>query len=44
MTAYSVNPAGEKFPIPSEGEYAKEFSRIQTFADQARRKGRKWSW
>jgi UDP-N-acetyl-D-glucosamine dehydrogenase len=40
MTAYSVNPAGEKFPIPSEGEYAKELSRIQTLADQARREGK----
>ena len=40
MTAYSVNPAGERFPIPSEAEYAKEFSRIQTLADQARREGK----
>jgi nucleotide sugar dehydrogenase len=40
MTAYSVNPAGEKFPIPSEGEYAKEYSRIQALADQARREGK----
>ena len=40
MTAYSVNPAGEKFPIPSEADYAKEFSRIQTLADQARREGK----
>ncbi len=40
MTAYSVNPAGERFPIPPEAEYAKEFSRIQTLADQARREGK----
>jgi UDP-N-acetyl-D-glucosamine dehydrogenase len=40
MAAYSINPAGEKFPIPSEGEYAKEFSRIEALADQARRDGK----
>jgi UDP-N-acetyl-D-glucosamine dehydrogenase len=36
MTAYSVSPSGEKFPIPSETEYSQEFSRIQALADQAR--------
>jgi UDP-N-acetyl-D-glucosamine dehydrogenase len=36
MTAYSMSPSGEKFPIPSETEYSQEFSRIQALADQAR--------
>ena len=29
MTAYSVSPSGEKFPIPSEADYAKEMARLQ---------------
>lgn len=40
MTAFSINPAGEKFPIPSESDYAKEFSRVEALAEQARREGK----
>ena len=40
MTAYSVSPSGEKFPIPSEADYAKELARLQALADQARREGK----
>ncbi|HEY4761527.1 MAG TPA: UDP binding domain-containing protein [Thermoguttaceae bacterium] len=36
MTAYSVSPSGEKFPIPSESDYPKELSRLQALVDQAR--------
>ena len=28
MTDYSISPAGEKFAIPEEDEYAAEFERI----------------
>ena len=37
MNAYSVSPSGEKFPIPTEAEYAKELDRLQALAEQARR-------
>ncbi len=40
MTAYSTNSTGEKFPLPIEADYASEFVRIQTLADQARREGK----
>ena len=29
MTAYSVSPTGEKFPIPSDADYTKEMSRLE---------------
>ena len=28
-TKFSVNSAGEKFPIPEQNEYAKEFERLK---------------
>ena len=37
MTMYSVNPSGEKFPIPSEADYAKEMARLEGLVEQARR-------
>ena len=40
MSAYSVNPSGEKFPIPSEDDYPKEMARLQALADQARNEGK----
>jgi UDP-N-acetyl-D-glucosamine dehydrogenase len=40
MAEYSVNPAGEKFPIPTDADYAKELARIQTLVDQARKEGK----
>ena len=40
MTAYSVSPSGEKFPIPSEADYPKELARLQALTDQARREGK----
>jgi hypothetical protein len=36
MPEYSVSPAGEKFPIPVKGDYAKEFKRIEKLAAAAR--------
>jgi len=36
---YSVSPAGEKFPIPSQEEYDTDFSRLENMVDQARLAG-----
>ena len=40
MTAYSASPSGEQFPIPAEADYAKEMTRLQGLADEARREGK----
>ncbi|MGA2059626.1 MAG: UDP binding domain-containing protein [Thermoguttaceae bacterium] len=40
MTAFSVSPSGERFPIPTKTDYAKEMSRLEELADQARREGK----
>ncbi len=40
MEAYSVSPAGEKFPIPQQEEYAAEMQRLETLAAAARREGK----
>lgn len=37
MTDYSISPAGEKFPIPKQDEYAAEFKRIESLAETARK-------
>jgi len=37
---HSISPAGEQFPLPSEADYAAEFSRLQHLADLHRREGR----
>jgi len=36
MSDYSLSPAGEKFAIPEESEYAKELTRLETLVEQAR--------
>jgi len=36
---YSINPAGEKFPLPEEKDYKSEFIRLKELADRAREKG-----
>lgn len=36
MTDFSVSPAGEKFPIPEQDEYAAEFKRIESLVEAAR--------
>ena len=43
MTAYSVNPAGEKFPIPSEADYAKEMARLEGWPTRPGAKAKKSS-
>jgi len=40
MSDYSVSPTGERFAIPSEKEYAGEFDRIKSLADNARSDGK----
>jgi len=40
MTDYSVSPAGEKFPIPNEDEYAAEFERTASLVEAARSEGK----
>ena len=40
MTNYSVSPAGEKFAIPPEDEYAAEYQRIESLVEAARSEGR----
>jgi nucleotide sugar dehydrogenase len=40
MVEYSVNPAGEKFPIPQKEEYAVELQRLELLADAARKEGK----
>jgi UDP-N-acetyl-D-glucosamine dehydrogenase len=39
-TVFSVSPEGEKFPLPSPDDYAKEFARLQKLAEQNRQQGR----
>ena len=40
MTQYSVSPAGEKFAIPEQIEYAQELERLQQSVDAARAEGK----
>ena len=37
---FSVNPAGEKFPLPASEEYAQEYERLEKLANQARSEGK----
>ena len=36
ISSYSVSPSGEKFPIPHEDDYAKEFQRLEQLTARAR--------
>jgi nucleotide sugar dehydrogenase len=40
MTEYSINPAGEKFPLPAREEYAAEYARLEKLAAAARKEGK----
>ena len=40
MAEYSLNPAGEKFKIPQQKEYAAEFDRVSALAAEAREQGK----
>jgi nucleotide sugar dehydrogenase len=39
MSAYSVNPAGERFPLPTDQDYAPEMARLEALAAEARGRG-----
>jgi len=40
MADYSVSPAGEKFAIPEEDQYAAEFKRIESLTEASRNQGK----
>jgi len=40
LTPKSVSPNGKEFPLPQEGDYFKEFKRLQKIVSQQRRLGR----
>jgi UDP-N-acetyl-D-glucosamine dehydrogenase len=40
MTEHSTNPAGERFPLPTESDYAPELERLRTLAARARADGK----
>lgn len=37
---FSVNPAGEKFPIPEQNEYTAEFERLKQLTNKAKEEGK----
>ena len=37
---YSISPDGEKFPLPTEEQYAEEFKRLEKLANEQRKLGR----
>lgn len=39
MSDYSVSPAGERFPLPQQDEYAQEFQRVESLVRAARDEG-----
>ncbi|MBA7652920.1 UDP-N-acetyl-D-mannosamine dehydrogenase [subsurface metagenome] len=40
MANYSIDPAGEKFAIPEEDQYAAEFKRVESLVEAARNDGK----
>jgi UDP-N-acetyl-D-glucosamine dehydrogenase len=40
MPTHSISPAGEKFSLPKDSEYAAEFRRVKKLADSARKEGK----
>jgi len=40
MSEYSISPTGEKFPLPQEEDYSKEFERLQEVVKSQRALGR----
>lgn len=40
MPDQSISPAGEKFELPKQSEYAAEFRRLKKLADKARKEGK----
>ncbi len=40
MADYSVSPAGERFPLPTQEDYAEELRRVESLAEAARGEGK----
>jgi nucleotide sugar dehydrogenase len=40
MPEYSLNPHGERFPLPEPGDYAAEFERLEALVGEAREQGK----
>ena len=40
MTEHSASPAGEKFAIPGQDEYAAELERVESLVEAARNEGK----
>ena len=40
MATFSISPDGEKFPLPTESEYAAEFQRLEKIVADQRKQGR----
>ena len=40
MAEYSINPAGDEFPLPESGDYAAEYARVEQLAAAARGEGK----
>ncbi len=40
---YSLSPYGERFPLPSKGQYKEEYERLCSIADRERKQGREIS-
>ena len=38
--AFSISPDGEKFPLPTEGDYAEEYRRLEKIVGEQRKQGR----
>ena len=40
MAEYSLSPSGEKFPLPTQEDYAAEYQRLERLAAEAREEGK----
>ncbi len=40
MVEYSLSPSGEKFPLPTQEDYAAEVQRLERLAAEARKEGK----
>ncbi len=40
MTEYSINPAGEQFPLPTREDYGNEYRRVEQLTESARAEGK----
>jgi len=40
MSEFSIDPSGERFPLPQESDYAAEYTRVEALAAAARKQGK----